>query len=494
MALTIGIDIGTSSTKAVVSDESGNIHFAGDPTYEFETPRPLWAENDPRRWWDATLECLRLIAKKVDVSQIVGIGLTGQMHGLVLLDANGSVLRPAIQWNDQRTAVQCAELTKKVGFEEVIRITGNPILTGFTAPKILWVQQHEPEIWAKVAKILLPKDYIRYMLGGAFATDVSDASGMSLLDVGARNWSATMLEACGVKPGMMAEVYESPEVTCMLKDELAERFGFPKGIPIVAGAGDQAAGAVGSGVVTRGSVACSLGTSGVVFAQAEAFEPEPQGRLHAFCAAVPGTWHYMGVQLSCAGSYQWFYDNLAFGASFKDLDVEAKAVPAGSEGLFFLPYLTGERMPHPDPQARGAFIGLTLRHGRGHLARAVLEGVTLGLRQGLDMMRNLGIETQKVIVSGGGANSPLWKQILADVFQSRIVTVNASEGGAFGSAILAMVGAGVYPTVEAACAAVIAETGSIEPDAETASQYNAALEVYQKLYPALQPIFPTMME
>lgn len=494
MALTIGIDIGTSSTKAVVSDASGKILFAGGPTYDFETPKPLWAENDPKRWWDATLECLRLIAEKIDVSEVVGIGLTGQMHGLVLLDANGSVLRPAIQWNDQRTAAQCSELTEKVGFEKVIQITGNPILTGFTAPKILWVQQNEPEIWAKVSKILLPKDYIRFMLGGAFATDVSDASGMSLLDVGARDWSPVMLEACGVKPEMMAEVYESPEVTCTLKDELAERYGYPKGIPIVAGAGDQAAGAVGSGVVTQGAVACSLGTSGVVFAQAEAFEPEPQGRLHAFCAAVPGTWHYMGVQLSCAGSYQWFFDNLAFGATFKDLDVEAREVPAGSEGLFFLPYLTGERMPHPDPQARGAFIGLTLRHGRGHMARAVLEGVTLGLRQGLDMMKDLGIETRKVIVSGGGANSPLWKQILADVFESRIVTVNASEGGAFGSAILAMVGAGVYPSVEAACSAVIEETSSLEPDHDTAAKYNATLEVYKKLYPALQPIFPTIME
>jgi len=493
-ALTIGIDIGTSSTKAVVTDAAGKILFAGGPTYDFDTPKPLWAENDPKRWWDATLECFRMISEKIDVRQVVGIGLTGQMHGLVLLDAEGKVLRPCIQWNDQRTAKQCAELTEKVGFEKVIQITGNPILTGFTAPKILWVQQNEPEVWKKVAKILLPKDYIRYMLGGEFATDVSDASGMSLLDVGTRNWSPVMLKACAVKPDMMAKVYESPEITCTLKDELAAKFGFNKNIPIVAGAGDQAAGAVGSGVVTKGSVACSLGTSGVVFAQAEAFEPEPQGRLHAFCAAVPGTWHYMGVQLSCAGSYQWFGDNLGFGASFKELDQEAKAVPAGSEGLYFLPYLSGERMPHPDPQARGAFIGLTLRHTRGHMARSVMEGVTLGLRQGLDMMKDLGIETKKVIVSGGGANSPLWKQMLADIFESEIVTVNASEGGAFGSAILAMVGAGVYETVEAACAAVIGETGSTKPDVATSEKYNAALEIYKTLYPALKPIFPTIME
>ena len=493
MPLTIGIDIGTSSTKAVVVDESGKVLFAGGPTYDFETPKPLWAENDPQRWWDATLECLRMISEKVDTSDIAGIGLTGQMHGLVLLDAEGNVLRPCIQWNDQRTVKQCEDLTSKVGFDNVIRITGNPILTGFTAPKILWVQEHEPEIWAKVAKILLPKDYIRYKLSGAFATDVSDASGMSLLDVGARNWSSIMMKACGVNEEMLAKVYESPEITSTLHDELAEKYGFRKDLPIVAGAGDQAAGAVGSGVVKTGSVACSLGTSGVVFAQAERFAPEPQGRLHAFCAAVPGTWHYMGVQLSCAGSYQWFGDNLGFGASFKELDKEAEEVPPGSEGLYFLPYLTGERMPHPDPLARGAFIGLTLRHSRGHLARSVMEGVTLGLREGLDMMKALGIKTQKVVASGGGANSPLWKQILADVFGSEIVTVNATEGGAFGSAILAMVGAGIYDSVETACETVIAETSSTQPT-EAATDYNRHLEVYKSLYPALKPIFPTITE
>ena len=493
MPLTIGIDIGTSSTKAVVVDESGKVIFAGGPTYDFETPKPLWAENDPQRWWDATLECLRMISEKVDASEVVGIGLTGQMHGLVLLDEEGNVLRPCIQWNDQRTAKQCEDLTSKVGFDNVIRITGNPILTGFTAPKILWVQENEPEVWAKAAKILLPKDYIRYKLSGAYATDVSDASGMSLLDVGARSWSSIMMKACGVKEDMLAKVYESPEITSTLHDELAEKYGFRKGLPIVAGAGDQAAGAVGSGVVKTGSVACSLGTSGVVFAQAERFAPEPQGRLHAFCAAVPGTWHYMGVQLSCAGSYQWFGDNLGFGASFKELDQEALKVAPGSEGLYFLPYLTGERMPHPDPLARGAFIGLTLRHTRGHLARAVMEGVTLGLREGLDMMRNLGIETQKVVASGGGANSPLWKQILADAFDSEIVTVNATEGGAFGSAILAMVGAGVYESVEVACETLISETSSVQPG-EAVATYNRCLTVYKSMYPALKPIFPELGE
>lgn len=489
MPLTIGIDIGTSSTKAVVADETGKVLFAGGPTYEFETPQPLWAENDPQRWWDATLECLRQISEKVDPKDIVGIGLTGQMHGLVLLDEEGNVLRPCIQWNDQRTAAQCEALTSKVGFENVIRITGNPILTGFTAPKVLWVQENEPDVWAKVAKILLPKDYIRYKLSGVYATDVSDASGMSLLDVGARDWSPVMLEACAIKPEMMAKVYESPEITSTLSDDLTEKFGFNKDLLIVAGAGDQAAGAVGSGVVKTGTIACSLGTSGVVFAQAERFEPEPDGKLHAFCAAVPGTWHYMGVQLSCAGSYQWFGDNLGFGASFKELDKEAKDVKPGSEGLYFLPYLTGERMPHPDPLARGAFIGITLRHTRGHMARAVMEGVTLGLRQGLDMMKDLGVQASKVIVSGGGANSPLWKQILADMFESEIVTVNATEGGAFGSAILAMVGAGVYDSVEEACEAVIAETSSTMPT-EAVEVYNRKLKVYKTLYPALKPIFP----
>ncbi|MCG8528392.1 MAG: xylulokinase [Opitutales bacterium] len=491
MPLTIGIDIGTSSTKAVVVDEKGSVLFAGGPTYDFDTPQPLWAENDPQKWWDATLECLKTISEVVDSGDVVGIGLTGQMHGLVLLDENGDVLRPCIQWNDQRTAAQCDSITNEVGFDEVIRITGNPILTGFTAPKIRWVQENEPEIWAKVAKILLPKDYIRYKLSGEFATDVSDASGMSLLDVGQRKWSSVMTEVCKVSEDMLAKVYESQEVSAKLGIEVATEVGLPAGLPIIAGAGDQAAGAIGSGVVNEGTVACSLGTSGVVFAQANQFAPEPEGRLHAFCAAVPGTWHYMGVQLSCAGSNQWFTDELGAGVSFRELDDEAAKVAPGCEGLLFHPYLTGERMPHADPLARGSFIGLTLRHTRGHLARAVLEGVTLGLREGLDMMRDLGIATQKVIVTGGGANSPLWKKLLADIFKSEIVTVNASEGGAFGSAILAMVGAGAYPDLQTACSEMIKETGKTIPS-DDAAIYDQALETYRKIYPALKEIYPEL--
>ncbi len=491
MSLSIGIDIGTSSAKAVVVNRQGDVVFKVGPTYNFKTPHPLWAESDPEDWWKATLHCLEEISKACDPASIEAIGLTGQMHGLVLLDAAGRVLRPCIMWNDQRTSAECAALTQRVGAQEVLRITGNPVLTGFTAPKILWVQKNEPKVWARVDKILLPKDFIRYRLSGVFATDVSDASGMSLLDVGARNWSQTMLAACGVKPSMLGKVHESPDVTGTLNAELAKRFGFRADVKIVAGAGDQAAGAVGSGVVKQGLVACSLGTSGVVFAQADQFEPEPEGRLHAFCAAVPGKWHYMGVQLSCAGSYQWFGDRLGFGADFRVLDAEAEKVGAGAEGLLFLPYLTGERMPHPDPLARGGWIGLTIRHGRGHMARAVLEGVTFGLREGMEMIRKLGVPIEKVIVAGGGARSPLWRQILADNFESSIVTVNASEGGAFGAAILAMVGAGWYPGVEAACGALIRETGETLPGPNTAA-YNRLFPVYKGLYPALKESFAAL--
>ncbi len=491
MPFTVGIDIGTSSTKAVVVENTGKVVYTVSHEYDFATPQALWAESDPKDWWAATQACLRDIAANVDAGDIVGLGLTGQMHGLVLLDDSGNVLRPCIMWNDQRTSAECEELTDQLGLEKILEVTGNPILTGFTAPKILWVQKHEPEVWQKVSKILLPKDYIRYMLTGVFATDVSDASGTSLLDVGARDWSSLMMEACGVSADMLPQVYESPEVTSKLTNTVSESAGLPKDLIVVAGGGDQAAGAVGSGVVLEGMVSASLGTSGVVFAPANTFKPEPEGRLHAFCAAVPGKWHYMGVQLSCAGSYQWFADELGFGSNFKELDGEASQVQAGSEGLFFLPYLSGERMPHADPYSRAGFIGLTLRHKRGHMARAVLEGVTFGLKEGLLMMNQLGISTDKIIVSGGGAASPLWKQLMADIFDSRIVNVNATEGGALGAAILAMVGAGLYADVVAACEATIQETAEVTPGVDR-EVYPKLLNTYSNLYPALKSIFPNM--
>lgn len=488
MSYYLGIDLGTTSVKTIVVDDRGAVVFTTSPSYPFATPRQGWAESDPADWCRAGMEALREVTQRFDPAEIAGIGLTGQMHGLVLLDAEGEVLRPAIMWNDQRTAAECRKLTERVGAEEVLRITGNPILTGFTAPKIAWVQKHEPEVWKRVAKMLLPKDYLRYCLSGEFFSEVSDASGTSLLDVGRRAWSETMLEACGVRRSQLPELTESPVVSAQVSEEGAKESGLLAGTPIVAGGGDQAAGAIGCGIVRPGLMSCTLGTSGVLFAHAEKFEAEPKGRLHAFCAAVPGKWHYMGVQLSSAGSYQWFHDSLAPESSFSDLDRLAAESPAGSEGLLFLPYLSGERTPHPDPDARGAFVGLSLRHGRGHLARAVLEGVAYGLRDALELMRELGLKADEVVVAGGGAKSPLWQSIIADTFETPLVTVNAAEGAAFGAAMLAMVGTGRHPSVEAACDAIIRPTGRIDPS-DAVPVYNAFYERYRELYPALSGSF-----
>lgn len=487
----IGMDVGTSSAKVVVIDAAGAVIHVQSPTYAFRTPKPLWAESDPADWWAACLLALREVVERFGAQTIRGIGLTGQMHGLVLLDAKGEVLRPCIMWNDQRTGRQCASLTRKVGAAEVLSLTGNPILPGFTAPKIAWVQENEPEVWEKAAKILLPKDYIRFRLSGTFATDVSDASGMSLLNVGKRRWSERMLEACGVTPAMLPEVTESTVPSATVSPEAARLTGLLEGTPIIAGGGDQAAGAVGCGIVRTGVVSATLGTSGVVFAHADTYQPDPQGRLHAFCSAVPGKWHFMGVQLSCAGSYQWFHEKVAQGLSFRELDKLAEAVPPGSEGLLFLPYLSGERTPHPDPHARGVFFGLTLRHDLGHMARSVMEGVTFGLRDALEIMRDLGIRPQQIVASGGGAKSPLWRQILADTFKARIVTVNASEGGAYGAAVLAAVGVEAYPNVESACDAMIRETGQTQPG-PARDAYDKYYPVYRDLYPSLRDAFTTV--
>ncbi|MEX0324674.1 MAG: xylulokinase [Puniceicoccaceae bacterium] len=487
----IGIDVGTSSAKVVVIDAAGEVIQVQSPTYAFRTPKPLWAESDPTDWWEACLGALREVVEQHGAEAIQGIGLTGQMHGLVLLDAEGEVLRPCIMWNDQRTGEQCETLTRKVGAAEVLELTGNPILPGFTAPKITWVQEKEPEVWAKVAKILLPKDYLRYRLSGSFATDVSDASGMSLLNVGKRQWSERMLQACGVSKDMLPEVTESTVASASVSAEAARLTGLLEGTPIIAGGGDQAAGAVGCGIVRTGVVSATLGTSGVVFAHADSYQPDPQGRLHTFCSAVPGKWHFMGVQLSCAGSYQWFHEKVAQGLSFKDLDKLAGGVKAGSEGLLFLPYLSGERTPHPDPHAKGVFFGLTLRHGLEHMARSVMEGVTFGLRDALEIMQDLGIQPQQIVASGGGAKSPLWRQILADNFKARIVTVNASEGGAYGAAVLASVGVGAYGDVESACDAMLKETGTTDPGADQAA-YDTFYPVYRKLYPDLKESFGTV--
>lgn len=496
----IGIDVGTSSAKAVLINGGGEVLVVSAPEYDFQTPKPLWAESNPEDWYAATVQAIREVVSEAGVETVDAIGLTGQMHGLVLLDAEGEVLRPCIMWNDQRTAAECSELTEGVGAERVLQITGNPILPGFTAPKIRWVEKNEPEVFSKIAHILLPKDYIRYRLTGAFATDVADASGMSLLDVGARQWSDEMVEACHVQPEWLPELFESAEVSARISRAGAEATGLSEGIPVAAGAGDQAAQAVGSGIIEEGRLSATFGTSGVVFAHSRTFRVEPEGRLHAFCSAVPGEWHLMGVMLSAAGSFQWFRNTLgdlerereAAGGedAYTQLIELAKEVPPGAEGLLFLPYLTGERTPHPDPHARGAFIGLTLRHGKGHLVRSVLEGITFGMRDSLTLMRELGVDPETIIVSGGGVRSPFWRQMMADIFQARVATVNAAEGAAFGAALLGGVACGAFESVEAACKAAIRETGSEEPVASEA--YKEAYEIYRGLYPTLKGTFPLL--
>jgi len=492
MSYYIGIDVGTSSTKALVINASGEVLLSMSHEYSFQTPQANWAECDPADWWKATVQALTEITTQFDPQQIVGIGLSGQMHGLVLLDADGNVLRPCMMWNDQRTATECVELTEAAGgAARVLEITGNPIMTGFTAPKIRWVQKHEPEVWAQVAKILLPKDYIRYCLSGDFYSEVSDASGMSLLDVGKREWSSTMLEACGVGRSQLPELTESTVASTTVSEVAAALTGLKAGTPLIAGGGDQAAAAVGCGIVKPGVVSCSLGTSGVVFAHAEAFAPETEGRLHAFCSSVPGKWHHMGVQLSCAGSYQWFYDTMGQGATFDQLNAESEWIAAGSEGLLFLPYLSGERCPHADPNARGVFFGLSRMHGRGHLGRAVMEGVAFGLRDALELMKPLGLAPKEIVVNGGGAKSSLWRQILADVFNAKIVTVNASEGAAFGAAVLAAVGTGAYSSVVEASQAMLRITGMTEPGPDAAT-YDRIYPVYEKLYGTLKDSFEAL--
>ncbi len=501
----LGIDVGTTGAKALLVDLAGRVVSGATTEYPMFTPRPLWTEQNPADWWAATAQSIRRVLAEtgIEPGQVAGVGLTGQMHGLVLLDAHGAVLRPCIMWNDQRTAAQCAAITGEVGAENLLRLTGNPVLPGFTAPKIAWVRENEPEVYRRAAKVLLPKDYVRYRLTDRFFSEVSDASGTSLFDVGRRCWSDEMLKAVGVPLSWMPEVTESPVVSAQVSPAAAQETGLLAGTPVVGGGGDQAAQAVGTGIVAEGVVSVTIGTSGVVFAASETYRVEPQGRLHAFCHAVPGMWHLMGVMLSAGGSFRWCRDALGdweqarareTGRDPYDLLTEAAAqVPAGCEGLIFLPYLTGERTPYPDPNARGVFFGLTLRHGKAHLIRAVLEGVTYGLRDSLELMRALGLSIEQVRASGGGARSPLWRQILADLFDTEIVTVNVTEGAAYGAALLAAVGVGIYRSVAEACRVAIQVTGSTRPG-PAASIYADGYPLYRALYPALAPQFAALAE
>ncbi|MBN1311593.1 MAG: xylulokinase [Anaerolineae bacterium] len=491
----LGLDISTTGAKALLIDEQGQVKGSTTSPLSLSMPHPLWSEQNPRDWWAGMALSIKqaLDTSKVPAQSIAAVGLTGQMHGLVLLDESGEVLRPAILWNDQRTSKQCDEIRKRLGKERLIQITGNDALTGFTAPKILWVQQHEPDIYSHARHILLPKDYIRYRLTGQYGMDRAGGSGTLLFDIKERTWSPEMLKALDIPPDWMSTTFEGPQITGRVTAEAAAATGLAEGTPVVAGGGDQAAQAVGVGAVEPGIVGVTLGTSGVVFATTPGPLVEPEGRLHAFCHAVPERWHFMGVMLSAAGSFQWYRDTLAPGASFDALTAEAEAVPPGSEGLLFLPYLTGERTPYPDPLARGAWVGLTARHTRAYLTRAVLEGVAFGLRDSFTLIQEAGLgDIRRVHVSGGGAKSALWRQILADVFNAELVTVNTTEGAAYGAALLAGVGAGHWPDVEAACAGTIKVTGRIEPDAQRVALYADYYPQYRALYPALSGTFATL--
>jgi xylulokinase len=491
----LGIDTSTTSSKALLIDESGEVVAVASSPHTLQTPKPLWSEQDPREWWEAVSASVRSLLEKAGIGgeAVSAVGLTGQMHGLVLLDEAGEVLRPAILWNDQRTQGQCDEIHRRIGREHFIQISGNVALTGFTAPKILWVQENEPEIYSRAKHVLLPKDYIRLKLTGEYAMDKADGAGTVLFDIKARTWSQEILSALGIDRAWMPPTFEGPEFTGRVTPEAAALTGLKAGTPVAAGGGDQAAQAVGVGVVEEGVVALTVGTSGVVFAATPSPLVEPEGRLHAFCHAVPGMWHFMGVMLSAAGSLQWYRDTLAPGMSFDDLLKEAENKPAGSEGLQFLPYLSGERTPHPDPLARGAFIGLTLRHGRGHMTRAVLEGVAFGLKDSFTLIQNAGLgEIRQVRASGGGVRGALWRQILASALEADLVTVNTTEGAAYGAALLAGVGAGNWPDVVSACRTAVKITGSTSPDPAQVATYRKTYPLYQELYPALKASFARM--
>jgi xylulokinase len=504
MAALLGIDIGTSGTKTLLIDEQGRTLASATAEYPLSTPRPGWAEQEPEDWWRATVATVREALAKSGLSgrDVGGIGLSGQMHGSVFLDRDNRVLRPALLWCDQRTAAQCAWITERVGAERVVELTANPVLTGFTAPKVIWVRQNEPEIYRQIAKVLLPKDYVRFQLTGEYHTEVSDASGTSFFHVRERRWADELLDRIEVPREWMPEVHESPVPSARVSAAAAEATGLAAGTPIVGGGGDQAAGAVGNGIVEAGIVSSTVGTSGVVFAFAERPTVDLGLRVHTFCHAVPGTWHVMGVMLSAGGSLRWYRDALAqpeaafariLGVDpYETITQAAAAAEPGCEGLIFLPYLTGERTPYPDPNARGVFFGLTLRHDKRHMARAVLEGVAYGLRDSFEILDAMDVPIQQVRASGGGARSPLWRQIQADVTGREHVTINVDEGPAFGVALLAGVGTGVWASVAEACRATIHVVDRAAPEAPAQAVYNRFYPIYRSLYAALKEPFATV--
>jgi len=486
MPLFLGLDIGTSGAKAIVCDGDGHIVAMALAEYPISSPHPLWSEQNPSDWWQGAQQAIRDVVSAVDASQIMGIGLTGQMHGSVFLDANNQVIRPALLWNDQRTAAECAEINQRIGTQRLIEIAGNPALTGFQAPKILWVRNHEPANFARIAHILLPKDYIRLLLSGVYATDAADTAGTLLIDLTSRDYSDEILAALEIKREWLPTVYEGPSITSYLTADVATALGLTAGIPIIAGGGDNAAAAIGTGIIKSGVVNSSIGTSGVVFAHSDNIALDPHGRLHTFCHSVPGAWHMMAVTLSAGGAFGWLRNTLrqtgASDLSYDDLTAAAANVPAGAEGLIFLPYLSGERTPHLDPLARGAFVGLTTRHGIGHMARAVMEGVTFSLRDGIEIMRELGVPTTDVRATGGGGKSPLWRQMQADIYNAPVSTLAAEEGPAYGAALLAGVGTGHFADVNDAVTRCVRVVATTQPNPAMVAKYNQIYAIYRTMY------------
>ncbi len=488
-AYVLGLDVSTTGVKALLIDTHGQVVASVTRPHPSFAPHPLWSEQRPQDWEEGATGAIHsaLEAAGVPGERVVAVGLTGQMHGMVALDERGDVVRPAILWNDQRTAAECDEIRDRVGRQRLIALSGNDALTGFTAPKVLWTRRHEPDHYARIRQILLPKDYLRYRLTGEFAMDKADGSGTLLFDLARRDWSPEILSALDIPTEWLPPTFEGPETTGTISAEAAQRTGLRAGTPVVAGGGDQAAQAVGVGAVTPGVLALTLGTSGVLFATTDSPVVEPEGRLHAFCHAVPGRWHLMGVMLSAAGSFQWLRDTLAPSASFEALIDEAANAPAGSDGLLFLPYLTGERTPYPDPQARGAWVGLTARHTRAHIIRATLEGVAFGLRDMLTLMRASGLAVpDSARISGGGARGALWREIVASVLNIDLEIPRTTEGAAFGAALLAGVGAGIWPDVESATNALVTDERTA-PNHADVSRYDTLYGQYHALYGTLAP-------
>lgn len=501
MSYLIGVDIGTSGTKTVLFDEAGNAlasHLVEYPLYQ---PQIGWAEQDPEDWWRATFTSIQAVVGKSGVrpSEIKGVGLSGQMHGLVLLGRDGQLLRRSIIWCDQRTTAEADELTALVGRNRLVEITGNPALTGFTAAKILWIKNNEPELYEQTAHILLPKDYIRYMLTGEFAAEVSDGSGMQLMDIKNRCWSDEVLEKLEIDKNLLGTLYESCEVTGQLSRQAAELTGLDEGTIVVGGAGDQAAGAVGNGIVKSGIISSTIGTSGVVFAHMDQIEIDKLGRVHTLCHAVPGKWHVMGVTQGAGLSLKWYRDNFchaemdtAAGMNVDPyylMDQQAAKIPAGCEGLIYLPYLMGERSPHLDANAKGVFFGISAKHTKYDMLRAVMEGVSYSLKDCMEIIKEMGIDASEVRASGGGGKSKLWRQMQADMFGCDINTINASEGPALGVALLAGVGAGIYSSVPEACEAAISVRDTMKPIPENSAAYSRYYPVYQDIYQSLKDQF-----